>query len=112
MSDKLNKSVPETISDSDKNRFKGYSIDDLRYRRALVALQKEFAKSKIVSSSNKLQTLSPFSKNFGKGKSNISKAGVIANKLISGFNYLDYAMIGFNLFSYGKKIFSLFKKKK
>ncbi|MDE7382241.1 MAG: hypothetical protein K2N03_08985 [Muribaculaceae bacterium] len=111
-SKELNKIVPESITEQENNEFKGYSLEDLRYRRALIALQKEFAKSKITSSVSNLQSLSPFSKNFGKGKSKVGKVGAIAGKLVSGFNYLDYAMIGYNLFTSFRKILSLFKKKK
>lgn len=107
-----NINVPATISDENKSEFKGYSLEDLRYRRALVALQKEFAKSKILSASHKLQSFSPFSRNFGEGKSNVGKVGAIAQKLISGLNYLDYAMIGYNVFTSGKKILNIFRKKR
>ena len=56
--------VPETISGTSQTKFKGYSLEDLRYRRAVVALQKEFAKSKIISKTHKLQRHSPFHKDF------------------------------------------------
>lgn len=112
MKEKEKANVPQTISEPEKNTFNGYSMEDLRYRRALVALQKEFAKSKVISDAHKIQRHSPFSKNFGEDKSSVGKIGAIANKLLSGFNYLDYAMIGYSVFNSGRKIFSLFKKKK
>lgn len=112
MKEDITPNVPQTISEEPKSEFKGYSLEDLRYRRALVALQKEFAKGKILSDVHKIQRHSPFSRNFAEDKSGIGKVGAIANKLVSGFNYLDYAMIGFSLFNSGRKIFSLFKKKK
>lgn len=100
--------VPETITE-ETPKFKGYSIEDLRYRRALVALQKQFAKEKIFNDVNKIQRHSPFSKDFAAGETKISKMGAIAGKLLNGFNYLDYAMLGFTVFNSGRKIFKIFR---
>lgn len=109
---KHNLNVPATISESGETKFKGYSLEDLRYRRALVALQKEFTKSKIVATTHRLQRHSPFSKDFGSDKSAMGKVGLVAGKLLSGLNYLDYLMLGFTVFNSGKKIFRFFHKKK
>ncbi|MCM1378421.1 MAG: hypothetical protein NC097_07930 [Clostridium sp.] len=109
---KMTENIPATLSEGKETKFKGYSIEDLRYRRALVALQKEFAKSKILNNVHKVQRHSPFSKNFGAGKSTAGKAGALAGKLLNGLNYLDYLMLGFTLFNSGKKIFGFFRKKK
>lgn len=104
--------VPATISEASAPKFKGYSIEDLRYRRALVALQKEFAKSKILTKSRQISRHSPFSKNFASDRGVAGKAGAIAGKLLTGLNYLDYLMLGFTVFNSSKKIFGFFKKKK
>lgn len=90
--------------------FKGYTIEDLRYQRALVALQKDFAKSKLLHKMSRLKgkkTLSGETKGI-----NFGKTSALATKLLSGLNYLDYAMIGLSLFSSGKKVYSFFHKKK
>lgn len=109
---KIPASVPATISETEASKFKGYSLDDLRYRRALVALQKEFAKSKILSDAHKIRRHSPFSPNFAEGKGAMGKFGAVAGKILNGFNYFDYVMLGITLFNSGKKVFRLFKKKK
>lgn len=112
MTDINTNNVPATISESEHPKFKGYSIEDLRYRRALVALQKEFAKSKVLTNINKVQRHSPFSRDFGKGKTKAGKVGALAGKLLNGLNYLDYIMLGYTLFNSSRKIFGIFKKKK
>lgn len=104
--------LPESVSKSSDTKFKGYSLEDLRYHRALVALQKEFAKNKVLGTTRKIQRHSPFSKDFGADKSTAGKFGALAGKLVTGLNYLDYAMIGVTLFNSTRKIFSIFHKKK
>lgn len=98
------KATPEKIE------FKGYSLEDLRYQRALIALKKDFAKSKI------LHTIDKARKNrLGRGDgttTKLARAGGVAAKVFSGLNYLDYMVVGMSLFSYGKKIYRFFRGKK
>lgn len=101
--------VAEQVMD-EKPSFPGYTLDDIRYRRAVIALKKEFAREKIVEDLNEIRHWNPFSQN-GKAKK-MSKAGTIARKLIGGLNYLDYAMIGFSLFTSARKVAGFFKPKK
>lgn len=93
-----------------KNSFKGYTIEELRYHRALVALQKEFCKSKILHNIDNIRNPNKDNEN---GKiSKLARIGSIASKLLSGLNYLDYAMMGVSLFGVGKKAYNLFKRKR
>lgn len=108
----MTSNVPATVTEEPISKFKGYSLEDLRYRRALVALQKEFAKSKIISNTHKLQKHSPFSDRFGEDNSTVGKVGLMAGKLLHGLNYIDYAILGFTLFKSTKKILGIFRKKK
>lgn len=90
--------------------FKGYTIEELRYQRALVALQKEFCKAKVIRQIDKIRN-----PNGEAGESKTSKLARIAGiggKLLLGLNYLDYAMIGMSLFGSGRKIYNFFKGKK
>ncbi|MDE7413601.1 MAG: hypothetical protein K2N05_07455 [Muribaculaceae bacterium] len=91
--------------------FKGYTIEELRYQRALVALQKEFCKSKVLHKAERIKNRKLFGNNEG-SSSKLSKVGNIAGKLLTGLNYLDYAMIGMSLFGSGKKIYKFIKRKK
>lgn len=105
--------VPSDLATPNPRQVKGLTISEIRYQRALVALQKEFCKEKIGLSMRKLKNFSPLSKDYsGGGKSSFGKIGTIAGKLIGGMNYLDYAIIGFSAFSNVKKILGFFKKKK
>jgi len=94
-----------------ENKFKGYTLEELRYQRALVLLQKEFCKSKITRNVNNLQKSNPLSPSVA-ASSLPGKVGFVASKLLTGLNYLDYAMIGFSLFGAARKLFSIFRRKK
>lgn len=90
-----------------ENEFKGYTIEEIRFQRALVAMEADFCKTKITKSLNNLQRinpLSPTSQNLLPGKT-----GSIALKLVKGLNYMDYIMLGFSVFSGVRKVFSFFK---
>lgn len=108
----LQKSAQETERITQPgNLFKGYTLEELRYQRALVLLQKEFCKSRIMRHVNNLQKSNPLSPSSAAG-SLPGKVGAVASKLLAGLNYLDYAMIGFSLFGAVRKVFSIFKRKK
>lgn len=83
--------------------FKGYTLSQLRYQRALVALRREYCKDDILASMEKARKLSPFSK---EGKSGL---GGVAGKIVGGLNFLDMAMIGFSAFNAIRKIRGVFK---
>lgn len=90
--------------------FKGYTMDELRYQRALIALKREYSKDSILESVEKLQKNSPFSDN---GQRSLAKnIGGVAGKIVGGLNYLDYALIGFSAFASIRKIFRFFHRKK
>lgn len=94
----------------EKKAFKGYTIEELRYQRALVALQKEFCKSKVLHNADKIRNRKLIGDSDGSSK--IAKFGSIAGKVLTGLNYLDYVMLGISLFGSGKKIYKFFKRKK
>lgn len=93
--------------------FKGYSLEEIRYQRALVTLHKEFCRTKIERLGTQLKNKTPFSSSSSSSSSSIpGKVGFVAGKLLTGLNYMDYAMLGFNIFSSARKVFSFFKRKK
>ncbi len=108
--DEIKKAAEAADEVTEKPKFKGYTLDDLRYRRAVVALQKEFAREKIMEDLDRIRHWNPLAPDNKGGK--LSKAGNLARKLIGGLNYLDYAMIGFSLFSSARKMIGFFKPKK
>jgi len=91
--------------------FKGYTLEELRYQRALVALQKEFCKSKVMHKFNRIRNRGTDSDENG-NQSKLSKIGSIASKIFMGLNYLDYITIGLSLFGSGRKIFKFFRRRK
>lgn len=93
-----------------KDSFKGYSMEDLRYQRALVAMRKEFCKSKIAHSAHRIRKQGFFGRNGS--TSRMAHAGNLASKVISGLSYLDYVMIGMSMFGTGRKIYKFFRGKK
>lgn len=102
--------IKDEISDSD---FKGYSMEELRYQRALMALRKEFCKTKLQNSIEQLRH--PFSKNENSRGGLVSKVGTAAGfmgKILTKMNLLDYAMIGMQLFGSGRKVYKFLKGSK
>ena len=93
-----------------EKRFKGYSIEEIRYQRALVDLQREFCKSKMLHNVNGMKKRGFWGTVSG-GGSKVSRVGGIATKLLTGLSYIDYAMLGMSLFGSGRKIYKFFKKK-
>ena len=105
---------PEALADkimNQKENFKGYTLEEIKYRRALLAMKAEFSKTKAIKAYYNLTKYNPLSPS-SSASSLTGKAGAVAMKLINGLNYLDYAVIGFSVFSSLKKIASIFKKKK
>lgn len=90
--------------------FKGYTLDELRYQRALLLLKREFLKEKATEQLKDVRESIPFL-NGQSGISKISSKGMLG-KVMKGLNFVDYLMIGFSLFNSGRKFVSLFRKKK
>ena len=95
---------------ADDSSFKGYTIEEIRFQRAMVALEADFCKTKLLKSWNNLQKINPLAP---KSDSSLPlKAGSIALKMVKGLNYIDYAMLGFSVFSAARKAISFFRKGK
>lgn len=90
--------------------FKGYTIDELRYQRALVALKKEFLKERVIKNTDNIKSQIPIVN----GKMPISKgtSNGIFGKIMKGLDFADYLIIGMQAIKIGKKIGKIFKKKK
>ena len=93
-----------------ENDFKGYTIEEIRFQRALVAMEVDFCKSKILRNWNNLQKSNPLSP--ASNSSITGKAGSVALKLLNGLNYMDYFLIGLSIFNGSRKFLSLFKRRK
>ena len=96
--------------DTGESEFKGYTLEELRYQRALLLLKREFLKEKALKETKAIKERIPVIN----GKSPLSNVSPLnlAGRVVRGLNYADYLMLGFSVFNVGKKVFSLFKKRK
>lgn len=104
--------TPAIINDEEK-QFKGYSIDELKYQRAFILLQREFTQAKLAEIMQRFTNKNSSIYNHNKSKKQ-SPFGVgnILGRIVKGLDYLDYAVLGLSVFSTGKKIFSVFRRRK
>lgn len=93
-----------------EQELKGLTLNEIRYQRALILLKREFCAEKIRTDLEKIRARGVMG--VGKPGNKLTRVGSFASKAMSGFNYIDYALMGFSLFSTLKKIRSFFRKKK
>ncbi len=89
--------------------FAGYTIEEIRYQRALMALRKEFSKEKVNQSLRKLRN--PFASKEKEGDnstlSKVAAVGTMAGKLMSHLPLIDAVLAGISIVGTGKKIFKI-----
>lgn len=95
---------------SGEEEFKGYTLDELRYQRALLLIKREFLRDKAIEESKKIKDKIPLI-NGNSGLGEITTKGVIG-KVIRGLDFADYLLLGFQAIRIGKKFGSMFKRKK
>lgn len=103
-------SLPATIPAGDTPEFSGFTLDEIRHHRALVAVRKEFAKARLMEDVEMLKDRNPFAA--GSSLKAAGRLGTLPLKIMKGLNYTDYIMLGVSAFGSARKIFSLFRKKK
>lgn len=87
-------------------KFKGYTIEELRYQKVLTLVRMEYVKEKIDSEFQGVKTrLNPSNKS---GKWSIMS---LTGKAAKALSFIDYITIGLSLYKSAHKIFSLFKRK-
>lgn len=91
--------------------FKGYSLEELRYQRAMMALKKDFCRDRIRTNFDSLRHPGGRSEN-GSALSKFQKVANITAKLFANTKVVDIALMGLSLFGSGRKIYKLFGKKK
>ncbi len=94
----------------DPLQFNGFTLDEIRHHRALIAIRKEFAKAKILEQVENLKDRNPFAPD-GSIKA-AARLGNLPSKIMRGLNYTDYIMMGISAIGTVRKVFSFFKKKK
>lgn len=91
-----------------KPEFKGYTLEELRYQRAMTLLRRDFSKAKVVNQVQRLRG----GDSGNAPKSRLGRVGTLAGKLMSGLNYIDYAMMGMTLFNSGQKVYKFFRRRR
>lgn len=113
MKEKESKKPAPSLPEVELPPFKGYTMEELRYKRAMMALKKEFCKEKALQSIRKLSP-SARRRQDGRGSkgSRFALAGQIASKVFSNLNTIDYILMGISLFGTARKGIRLIRGKK
>lgn len=90
-----------------EHEFKGYSMDELRYQRALLLVRREFVREKALKETRKIREQLPF---VGSGHSSAQPSGLIG-KVMKGLSFADYFILAVQALRIGRKLSSKFKKK-
>lgn len=85
------------IPDINPSDFKGYDIDELRYRRAFALARYEMAKMRMGEEVESVKD----------GVSGFGPKGIMG-KILRNLSFIDYALIGYRIYSKMRK----FKKSK
>lgn len=94
------KQLPQVNIVDESREWKGLTLDDIRYRRAINHVRLEIEKERLMSETSQLVG------NTTQGFFSSS----MARKLFSGFSYLDYGVLAFQIFRQSRKIFRLFRR--
>lgn len=78
--------------------FKGYDIDQLRYRRAYLLARCEIEKMRLSARADSMRD----------GVTKISGSGMVS-RLLTGLNYMDYAFLAYKV---ARKAIKLFGRRK
>lgn len=95
-------------ADHKDEEFKGYTIEELRYQRALIALKKEFMKEKALKQTNEIRDQIPLLN--GKMPSGKTYSSGLLGKIMRGLDLADYLMLGFQGIRIVKKLGGIFRK--
>lgn len=98
------------MADNIDKEFKGYTMEELRYQRALLLVKKEYLKERALMSAMTLKERLPVMKGKPAFAGLASKG--IPGKLIRGLDFADYVMLGFQAIKIGKKVSAFLRKKK
>lgn len=106
-----NNNIPAESPQSTPKHFNGYTLDELRYRRTFVLLQREFCKEQLQSHMRHLTNRNSAMYRGHDKPSSLLAPGSFLTRLTRGLGYADYIMFGISAFTAVKKITSFFRKK-
>lgn len=95
-------------------KFRGYTIDEIKYRRVLVSLKKEVYKERLINSYRGLVEASPLHRSPNKGRKTKRQhiTGSIMTKILHSLDMVDYAVLGFSLYKSVTNVANFFRRKK
>ena len=93
-------SLPAHDPASSLPRWKGYTIEDLRYRRAVNQVKMEMAREQLRSKASKIANFQAFG---------LIKGNGILGQVLSGFSMLDYGILAFQGVKQVSRLYRLFK---
>lgn len=94
--------------------FRGYTLNELRFQRTLIDVRRAYVKERLLGEFANIRSLRFLDTKKGKGGRGWLNPSVfaIAGKAFKLFSYVDYISLGITLFQSGRKVFSLFRRKK
>lgn len=93
--------------------FKGYSLRELKYQKALAEVRRDFLKEKITNDLNRLRQVKLMSVFSGSGDSaKGNAAGAFMATALKAFSHADYILAALSILSTGRKIFRTFRRRK
>ena len=108
--EKTKSSADTQLNKKEVEDFKGYTLEEVRYQRALLLLKKEFLREKALGEISEVKSRIPLLN--GKSTLGSLSSKSMIGRVLKGLNYADYLMLGFSIFNAGKKVLSFMRKKK
>ena len=93
----------------EESEFQGYTMEQLRYQRALLLVKREFMRDKALKETKKIKEQIPVI-NGKSAFSGVTPRGIIG-KLVHGLDFADYLLLGFQAVRIGRKVGGLFRRK-
>lgn len=90
----------------------GLTLEEIRYRRALALMEREFAREALTEDLERLrERMSIGQRTAGSGGSVSAMAGV-ASRVLSKVSYIDYFILGMSVFGTVRKVVGFFRKRR
>lgn len=109
------KKIESSVQPHEKaDDFRGYTMEELRYQRAMMALRKEFCKSKVLNRVDRLAhpAKEKEPKNLPGILGKVGNAFGTIGKFIPHLSVLEYASLGISAIGTGRKIYKSISNKK
>ena len=93
---------PVIVPDDGLEKWKGYTLADLRYQRAITHVRMEMERERLANSMTRFSDM--------KGKLNFPGGNGLLQKVLAGFSVLDYALLAMSTVRQIRKVYKFFKR--